>query len=88
MFVAIWGAFIGGLEVLGGMLIANYYGRNSFGTISGVLMPFQVGGLGLGPLTGTFLFKTFSGYSAVFFFAVCAYLMAGFLIVFARKPLK
>ncbi len=60
MFVAIWGAFIGGLEVLGGMLIANYYGRNSFGSISGVLMPFQVGGLGLGPLTGTFLFKRLS----------------------------
>ena len=51
-------------------------------------MPFQVGGLGLGPLAGTFLFKTFSGYHAVFFFAVCAYLVAGFLIILARKPIK
>ena len=88
MFVAIWGAFIGGLEVLGGMLIANYYGRNSFGTISGVLMPFQVGGLGLGPLTGTFLFKTFCRVFRSFLFC-CMRLCSGWISnCFARKPIK
>ncbi|MBI15888.1 MAG: hypothetical protein CL782_06580, partial [Chloroflexi bacterium] len=41
--VLLWAAASGGLEVLGSMLTANYYGRNSFGAISGVVGSFQIG---------------------------------------------
>ena len=50
--VVIWGAASGGLNVLGGMIIANYFGRHSFGSISGIMGPFQIIGLGLGPIIG------------------------------------
>ena len=84
--VLIWAAVNGGLEVLGGMLLASYYGRDSFGTISGMIGPFQLVGLGLGPTLGTLLYKFTNGYNSLFLFALFAYIIACGLLIIARKP--
>ena len=86
--VLLWGTSSGGLEVLGGMLLASYYGRNSYGTISGIIGPFQILGLGLGPTLGAFMFKMTNGYETLFLFSVASYIVATFLIVIARRPIK
>ena len=86
--VLVWGTVSGGLEVLGGMLLASYYGRNSYGTISGIVGPFQIIGLGLGPSLGAFLHKLTSGYDSLFVFSVAAYVVATVLIYAAKKPEK
>ena len=84
--VAIWGATSGGLNVLGGMMIANYYGREYFGTISGIMGPFQTGGLGLGPILGALILSIAGDYRILFFFAIAAYIIATGLFILARKP--
>ena len=86
--VLVWGTVSGGLEVLGGMLLASYYGRNSYGTISGIVGPFQIIGLGLGPSLGALLHKLSSGYDSLFVFSVAAYVVATALIYAAKKPEK
>jgi sugar phosphate permease len=85
--VVIWGAATGGLNVLGGMIIANYYGRHSFGSISGIMGPFQIIGLGLGPIIGAILYDKTGGYEQLFIFAIIAYLFATILFFFARRPM-
>ena len=84
--VVIWGAATGGLNVLGGMLIANYFGRHSFGSISGIMGPFQIIGLGLGPIIGAIMYDATGGYMYLFAFAVMAYLAATLLFFFAKPP--
>lgn len=84
--VVIWGAATGGLNVLGGMLIANYFGRHSFGSISGIMGPFQIIGLGLGPIIGAIMYDATGGYMYLFAFAVMAYLAATILFFFAKPP--
>ena len=68
--VVIWGAASGGLNVLGGMIIANYFGRHSFGSISGIMGPFQIIGLGLGPIIGAIMYDATGGYMYLFAFAI------------------
>ena len=86
--VLFWGMASGGLEVLGGMLLASYYGRNSYGTISGIVGPFQILGLGLGPTLGAFMFKVTNGYETMFLFSVASYVIATLLIIVAKRPIK
>ena len=84
--VVIWGAASGGLNVLGGMIIANYFGRHSFGSISGIMGPFQIIGLGLGPIIGAVMYDATGGYMYLFAFAIITYLAATMLFFFAKPP--
>ena len=81
-----WAAASGGLEVLGNMLIANYYGRNSFGAISGIVGTFQIGGLGVGPTLAALLSKVFVSYKPIFALCVLMYLVALFFLFLSKKP--
>jgi MFS family permease len=49
IFAVIWGVFSGGLGSLENMVLAEYFGRESYGTILGVFSPLQMIALGLGP---------------------------------------
>ena len=84
--VVIWGAASGGLNVLGGMIIANYFGRHSFGSISGIMGPFQIIGLGLGPIIGAIMYDVTGGYMYLFAFAIITYIAATILFFFAKPP--
>lgn len=84
--VVLWGLASGGLNVLGQMVLAQYYGRGSFGSITGIMGPFQTGALGLGPTLGALLFSLTDGYASLFIFGVIAYGLAGVLMYSARRP--
>lgn len=84
--VVLWGVASGGLNVLGQMVLAQYYGRGSFGAITGIMGPFQTGALGLGPTLGALLFSLTNGYASLFIFGVAAYALAGVLMYSARRP--
>ncbi len=84
----VWGIASGGLNVLGSMMLAQYFGRASFGTITGLTGPFQMGFLGLGPTFGALLFRATDGYSVIWFYALGAYAVATVLIFSARRPVK
>jgi nitrate/nitrite transporter NarK len=85
------GALLLGLVARGGLvltqvLIARYYGRRSFGAISGFADPFGKTGLGLGPLAAGAAFDLTGSYHSVFLLFSGAYALAAGLIFFARRP--
>ena len=81
-----WGIASGGLNVLGSMMLAQYFGRASYGTITGLTGPFQMAFLGLGPTFGALLYRATDGYSVIWFYALGAYAVATVLIFSARPP--
>ena len=84
--VILWGTASGGIHVLSGMILAQYYGRASFGSIIGLTGPFQMGALGLGPTIGAVLFSLTGGYRSLFIYSLGAYVVAFVLIYAAVSP--
>ena len=84
----VWGIASGGLNVLGSMMLAQYFGRASYGTITGLTGPFQMAFLGLGPTFGALLYRATDGYSVIWFYSLGAYAVATLLIFSARRPFK
>ena len=84
----VWGIASGGLDVLGSMMLAQYFGRASYGTITGLMGPFQMVFLGLGPTLGALLYRATDGYSVIWYYALGAYAIATVLIFSARRPVK
>ncbi|MBF8293499.1 MAG: hypothetical protein HW389_44 [Bacteroidetes bacterium] len=68
------------------LLIGRYYGRGSFGSISGVVVPFQMLALGLGPLIAAAAYDLTGSYSGVFTMFVFTYVISGFLVLMAKPP--
>jgi MFS family permease len=73
-------------DIMASILIARYYGRRSFGTISGLVGPFQFGALGCGPLLAAWLFDQTGGYQVFLQGVVGAYALAACLVYLARRP--
>ena len=85
-FGLLWGLFSGTTGVLEQMLLAQYFGRYSFGAITGALTPFSMGALGLGPLLGAGVREVTGSYDKLFIALAGIYLLAAVLIYFARPP--
>ena len=84
--VILYGTIAGGLNILGHMMIAQYFGRSSFGSITGLMGPFQTGALGLGPTLGALIYRITGGYRAIYLFGVLSYILAFACIIAARPP--
>ena len=84
--VILYGSLAGGLNILGHMMIAQYFGRSSFGSITGLMGPFQTGALGLGPTLGALLYRVTGGYRTIYLFGVLSYILALACIIAARPP--
>ena len=85
-FAIAWGMASGGLDVLGSMMLAQYFGRASFGTITGLAGPFQMVFLGLGPTFGAVLYGLTDGYTVIWYYSLGAYAIGALLIFSARRP--
>ena len=81
-----WGTASGGLNILGSMMLAQYFGRGSFGSITGLVGPFQTGALGLGPAFGAVVIGWTGGYTVIWGYGVAAYAAALLLMFSARQP--
>jgi MFS family permease len=77
----------GGTAILTQIILAHYFGRRSFGAISGVLEPFHKGGLGAGALVAGVAFDWSGNYRAALLFFLASYLLSALLVFFARRPL-
>ena len=86
--VILYGTIAGGLNILGHMMIAQYFGRSSFGSITGLMGPFQTGALGLGPTLGALLYRITGAYRAIYLLGVLSYILALACIIAARPPTK
>ena len=86
IFAVLWGFFSNTVGTLEHMLLAQYFGRGSFGAIMGSLGPLQTTALGIGPLFGSYLLTYTHSYPVVFMVLMAMYAGAGLLIFLARAP--
>ena len=71
-----WGVASGGLPVVGSMMLGHYFGRASFGALTGLTGPFRTAAMGLGPSLGALLYDATGGYGIIFAAAIVAYIAA------------
>lgn len=86
IFAVLWGFFSNTVGTLEHMLLAQYFGRGSFGAIMGSLGPLQTTALGIGPLFGSYLLTYTHSYPVVFTVLMAMYAGAGLLIFLAKAP--
>lgn len=75
-----------GQGALFSILLARYFGRNSYGAISGFIAPFQMAGLGLGPVLGSVIYDWAGSYKGAFTLYFGFFLAAMVLVYLARAP--
>jgi sugar phosphate permease len=86
LFAVLFGLTSRGGSTLTNIILAQYFGRRAYGTISGFVNPFTMVGLGLGPTIGALCFDLTGSYATEFtFFAATSVLTAG-LLWRARHP--
>ena len=85
-FGVFWGLFHSALEVLLYMVLADYFGRNSYGAIAGAMRPFEAGGLGLGQIVGPVVYDLTGSYTILIVFSATVQGMAMCLMLLARRP--
>ena len=85
-FGVFWGLFHSALEVLLYMVLADYFGRNSYGAIAGAMRPFEAGGLGLGQIVGPVVYDLTGSYTILIVFSAAVQGMATCLMLLARRP--
>ena len=86
MFAVLWGLSSRSVGSLEHMILAEYYGRNSYGSILGTFGPLQTLGLGLGPTLGAVLREAFGNYSTMYLLLVGVYAAAAICIFLAQPP--
>lgn len=86
VFALIWGVFSGGLGSLENMVLAEYYGRNSYGTILGIFSPLQMVALGMGPALASTVKLVAGNYYALYVAMMIAYFLSAVLMYIARPP--
>ena len=68
------------------MMLAQYYGRNSYGSILGAFGPLQTLALGLGPGLGALIRDLTGSYHMLFIVMAFLYISAIGLIFLAKEP--
>ena len=86
LFGVLFGLFYGISGTLENMMLAQYYGRASFGSIAGMLAPLQTGALGLSPTVATLARDVSGSYNGVYIAAGALLFLAAILIFFVRRP--
>ena len=88
VFALVWGIFSGAVGSMENMMLAQYYGRDSYGSLLGLFSPFQTAALGLGPSLGSLIRGVYGSYTMLYFVMVAAYLTSAVLLYFARAPVR
>jgi len=86
IFAVFFGLAVRGEGALFNLIQAQYYGRDSFGAISGLVSPFHMLGLGFGPMISSVSFDLTGSYHAVFSVYVVVAMITAVLMLQAKKP--
>lgn len=85
-YALIWGVAHGPVGTLEHMLLAQYFGRTSYGSIVGALGPLQTTALGLGPILSAGARELTGTYGTLLLALVGVQLAGAFLILLVRPP--
>ena len=86
VFGVLWGVTSGTSGVLISMVIAQFFGRNSYGAIAGTFRPFEAGGLGVGQILGPVIYNVFGSYKWMFICVLLGHILASVLALACRTP--
>jgi len=86
IFAVLFGLTSRGEGTLVNIILAEYYGRRSYGAINGFVQPFHNIGLGVGPLISSVSFDLTGSYQSLFIFFIGASMIAALLFWLAKKP--
>ena len=86
IFAVLFGLTSRGEGTLVNIILAQYYGRSSYGAISGFVFPFNMLGLGFGPLISSVSFDLTGSYQVIFSVFVAASMLSAILFWLAKKP--
>ena len=88
VFALVWGIFSGAVGSMENMMLAQYFGRESYGSLLGLFSPFQTAALGLGPSLASVIRGMAGSYTMLYFVMVAAYATSAVLLYFARAPVR
>lgn len=86
VFVILFGLTSRGEGTLVNIILAQYFGRRSYGAISGFVYPFNMLGLGIGPLVSSVSFDLTGSYYPVFNVYIAVSILSAVLLWLAKKP--
>ncbi len=86
LFAVLFGMCARGQNTLVSIVFAQYFGRGSFGAISGIATLFQTFAAALGPIVAGLAFDLTGAYIGVFYALVGVFALASFLMFLARRP--
>jgi sugar phosphate permease len=86
LFAVLFGLTSRGEGTLLNIILAQYYGRGSYGTISGFVQPFTMAGLAAGPLLASAIFDLTGTYSGIFLAYACLWVLGAGCMWLAKKP--
>ena len=86
IFAALYGATARGEGALLMIMMAQYYGKESYGAISGFATQFSFAGLAIGPLVFSLMFDLTGSYHGVFNIATIILLVAVVALWMAKEP--
>ena len=86
VIAALYGFAARGEGALINMIIAAYYGRDSYGRISGFVTPFQFTGLALGPAVAAFVVAGTGSFTPYFVMTSALLFAASAALFLARRP--
>ena len=86
IFSVVYGLTLRGEGTLFNIILAQYYGRNSYGGISGFVFPFHMIGLGFGPMISSVYFDLTGSYRGVFSIYIAVSILTAIVLMFATKP--
>tara|TARA_Y100000994_G_scaffold87707_1_gene72578 strand:+ start:863 stop:1540 length:678 start_codon:yes stop_codon:yes gene_type:complete len=87
LFAILWGIFSGAVqEMTIQAVLAQYFGRDVYGSLSGAIGPMQVTALGFGTTFGLFLHNLTGSYGVVYLTMAAIYLVCAMLTLAARQP--
>jgi MFS family permease len=87
-FMILFGVTMGGSFILRPLLIANYFGRDHLGAITGMMRPFQSLTGAIGPIFVAAIYDLHGSYYWSFFIVMLGFATTGAVILLARPPTK
>jgi MFS family permease len=82
----LYGFAVRGEGAVFNLIIARYFGRGSFGAISGTLVPIGYVGLGIGPPLGSIMHDASGSYFSFLVALVVIHALGAVALFFARPP--
>ncbi len=87
-FMIVFGVTMGGSFILRPLLIANYFGRNHLGAITGLMRPFNGFSGAVGPIFVAAIYDLHGSYYWSFVLVMIGFAVTGLVIMLAKPPAR